>query len=109
VTAAEEPAKAVVPLQTPTSAVANRAACTLLSELGVPVATGRLLEERRKVSNRWIDPEMAAIELCSILEPSVAYPYNDRYPLAPKRSAVALLDDLVGATIAWSLESVCFL
>jgi len=107
-TATDAPAVAVAASQAPLSAVANRAVCTLLSELGVPVATGRLLKERRKVSNRWIDPDMAAVELCSILEPSVAYPYNDRYPLAPKRSAVVHLDGHVGTTIVWSVESVSF-
>jgi len=80
----------------------------LLSELGVPVAMGRLAKDRRKISNRWIDADMAAVTLSSITEESVSYPYNDRYPLATKRSAVVLLDDFVGATIAWSFDLLSF-
>jgi len=85
--------------------VANRAECTLLSELGVPVATGRLMKERLKVNSRWIDADMTAVELCSILEPSVCYPYSDRYPLVDRRRAAAVhLDSIVGSTVAWSLN-----
>ena len=74
----------------------------------MPVAMGRLAKDRRKISNRWIDADMAAVTLCSILEESVAYQYNDRYPLLTKRSAVVLLDDFVGATIAWSIDLLSF-
>ncbi|OSX77035.1 hypothetical protein BU14_0165s0028 [Porphyra umbilicalis] len=85
--------------------VANRTECTLLSELGVPVATGRLMKERLKVNSRWIDADMTAVELCSVLEPSVCYPYNDRYPLVDRRRAAAVhLDSIVGSTVAWSLN-----
>ena len=82
----------------------NRAACTLLSELGVPVATGRLANERRKVGNKWIDKDIVAVELSSVLEPSVSYPYHDRYPRANKRSTAMNLDKIVGTTLAWSSD-----
>ena len=101
-----DPALATVTPAVQLGAVPNRATCTLLSELGVPVATGRLEKERRKVGNRWIDKDMVAVELCSVLEPSVSYPYHDRYPLASKRSTAMHLDDMVGTTVAWSLDSL---
>ena len=86
-------------------AVANRAECTLFSELVVPVATGRLIKERRKLSSRWIDADMTAVELSSVLEPSVCYPYNDRYPLVDRRRAAAVhLDSIVGSIVVWSLN-----
>jgi len=101
-----DPALATATPAVQLGAVPNRATCTLLSELGVPLGTGRLEKERRKVGNRWIDKDMVAVELCSVLEPSVSYPYHDRYPLASKRSTAMHLDDMVGTTVAWSLDSL---
>jgi len=106
VTDEEDPVLATAAPAVQLGGVPNRATCTLLSELGVPVATGRLEKERRKVGNRWIDKDMVAVELCSVLEPSVSYPYHDRYPLASKRSTAMHLDDMVGTTVAWSLDSL---
>jgi len=62
-------------------AVANRAECILFSELGVSVATRRLMKECRKLNSMCIDADKTAVDLSSDLEPSVCYTYNVRYPL----------------------------
>lgn len=106
VTAAQEPAGQPAKFETALRDVPNHAECTLLSELGVAVAKGRLVKERRKMNDCWIDPDMVAVELLSLLEASVTYPYNNRYPLAGRRSSVVILDGYVGATIVWAVDCV---
>lgn len=102
-TAKSKPDGVSVELESALGGVFDRAECKLLSELGVAVAKGRLDKACRRMSNLWIDPNSVAVELCSILEPSVAYPNNNRYPLAGRRSTVVHLDGDVGATIVWSM------
>jgi len=90
------------------TAVPNRASCTLLSELGVPVATARLVKEKKKFSSRWIDSDMVAVELVAVLDASVAYPYSTRYPIPGTGKAAVDLDTQVGTVVVWSTEALSF-
>jgi len=48
---------------------------------------------------------MTAVELCTVLEPSVCCPYNDPYPLVDRRHAAAVhLDSIFSSTVVWSLN-----
>jgi len=103
--AAEKPSSTTAAPLMQLDAVDNRAECTRFSELGVPVATGRLMKERRKLNSRCVDADTTTVELFSVLEPSVCYPYNDRYPLVDMRRAAAVhLVSIVNSTVVCSFK-----
>jgi len=90
------------------TAIPNRASCTLLSELGGPVATARIAKEKKKFSSRWIVSDMVAVELVAVLDASVAYPYSARYPIPGTGKAATDLDTHVGTVVVWSTEALSF-
>jgi len=88
--------------------VPNRAPCTLLSELGVSVATARLVKNKKKIYSRWIDNDLVAVELDAVLDASVSYPYSSRYPIPGSTKGTVDLDTQVGTVVVWCKELVYF-
>lgn len=88
--------------------VPNRTPCTLLSELGMSVATARLVKNKEKISSRWIDNDLVAVELDVALDASVSYPYSSRYPIPGGTMGTVDLDTQVGTVMVWSRELVSF-
>jgi len=84
----------------------NRASCSLLSELGVPVATARLATEVTMLHNRAIDADMVAVTVTVVLDESFPYIFSRRYPLSVTGAATVSLQDLIGVDIAWSQDLI---
>jgi len=81
--------------------VPDRAPCMLLSELGVHVASARLVKDQKSFHKRWVDEDVVVVQVENVFDASVSYPWHKRYPLPGTRRAAADLDTLICSAVVW--------
>jgi len=84
--------------------VPNRSPCMLLTELGVHVASARLVKDQTSFHKRWVDKDVVVVHVENVLDASVAYPWHQRYPLPGTGGAAVDLDTLIGSAVVWSKD-----
>jgi len=88
-------------------AIPNSKTCTLMSELSVPVATGRLVKDMHSMQSRRIDKDMVDIQITAVLDEH-PYPYGSRYPLPGTGKKAVGLSTLVGSVIVWPINGLVY-
>jgi len=73
----------------------------LLSELGVHVASARLVKDQKSFHKRWVDEDVVVVQVENVFDASVSYPWHKRYPLPGTRRAAADLDTLICSAVVW--------
>ena len=79
--------------------VPDRAPCMLLSELGVHVASARLVKDQRSFHKGWVDEEFVIVQVENVLDAFMAYPWHKRYPLPGTGRAAVDLETLIGSAV----------
>lgn len=87
--------------------IPNSKTCTLMSELSVPVATGRLVKDMHSMQSRRIDKDMVAVKITAVLDEH-PYPYGSRYPLPGTGKKAVGLSSLVGSVIVWPINGLVY-
>ena len=86
-------------------AVPNSTTCTLMSELSVPVATGRLVKDMHSFFGRRIDRDVVTVTITAVLDEN-PYPYGSRYPLPGTGKKTVCMSSLVGTVVVWPISSL---
>jgi len=84
--------------------VPNRAPCMLLSELGVHVASARLVKDQKSFHKGWVDEDFVIVQVENVLDAFMAYPWHKRYPLPGTGRAAVDLETLIGSAVVWSKD-----
>ena len=91
----------------PFEAVPNSTTCTLMSELAVPVDTGRLGKDIHSFFGGRIDRDVVAVTITAALNKN-PYPYGSRYPLPGTGKRVVCISSLVGTMIVWPISGLTY-
>jgi len=91
----------------PSEAVPNSTTCTLMSELDVPVDTGRLGKDMHSFFGGRIDRDVVAVTITAALNKN-PYPYGSRYPLPGTCKRVVCISSLVGTVIVWPISGLTY-